>query len=337
MPKHFIDVMEGINTVNFSRPHLVVLGAGASVAAFGNTGDKNGRMLPLMKDFVDVLGLRGLLAENGVQYVDRNFEEIYSELHNHSDSEELLRELERRVFEYFYSLVLPDSPTLYDHLVLSLRDKDVIATFNWDPFLFHACARAAHHVSPPRTIFLHGNVAVGYCMADKVKGHVGQRCLKCGEFFKPSGLLYPIAQKDYASDPAIKAEWDDMRTALRNAYMLTIFGYSSPSTDVEAVALMKEAWGAASDRNLEETEMINISDESELMETWKDFIHSHHYMTHKSFYESWLTIHPRRSCEAFWGATMDLRPFEDHRFPTDCSYEELLNWYEPYFRSEALR
>jgi cyclic nucleotide-binding protein len=29
----------------------------------------------------------------------------------------------------------PELLTLYDHLVLSLRPKDVIATFNWDPFL----------------------------------------------------------------------------------------------------------------------------------------------------------------------------------------------------------
>jgi hypothetical protein len=47
----------------------------------------------------------------------------------------ILERLERAVFDYFSSLQLPDEPTLYDHLVLSLRPKDVIATFNWDPFL----------------------------------------------------------------------------------------------------------------------------------------------------------------------------------------------------------
>jgi hypothetical protein len=32
-------------------------------------------------------------------------------------------------------LELPDHPTVYDHLLLSLRKKDAIFTFNWDPFL----------------------------------------------------------------------------------------------------------------------------------------------------------------------------------------------------------
>ena len=35
-----------------SRPHLVILGAGASYAAFPN-GDKNGRKLPLMNNIVE--------------------------------------------------------------------------------------------------------------------------------------------------------------------------------------------------------------------------------------------------------------------------------------------
>ena len=52
------------NNVFVERPHLVVLGAGASRAAFPD-GDKNGKRLPLMADFgrytrssfvVDLLG-----------------------------------------------------------------------------------------------------------------------------------------------------------------------------------------------------------------------------------------------------------------------------------------
>ena len=48
------------NNVFVERPHLVVLGAGASRAAFPD-GDKNGKRLPLMADLVDTLGLRSLL------------------------------------------------------------------------------------------------------------------------------------------------------------------------------------------------------------------------------------------------------------------------------------
>ncbi len=30
---------------------------------------------------------------------------------------------------------------------------------------------------------------------------------------------------------------------MNNSYMVTIFGYSAPSSDVEAVNLLKKAWG----------------------------------------------------------------------------------------------
>jgi hypothetical protein len=33
---------------------------------------------------------------------------------------------------------IPDHVTLYDELLLTLRSKDLIATFNWDPLLLQA-------------------------------------------------------------------------------------------------------------------------------------------------------------------------------------------------------
>jgi hypothetical protein len=45
------------------------------------------------------------------------------------------------VREYFAQLELPVEPTIYDALLLSLRDKDAVFTFNWDPFLFQAHLR----------------------------------------------------------------------------------------------------------------------------------------------------------------------------------------------------
>ncbi len=44
-------VEDEINAVSMGRPHVVLLGAGASRAAFLN-GDRNGKILPLMADFV---------------------------------------------------------------------------------------------------------------------------------------------------------------------------------------------------------------------------------------------------------------------------------------------
>jgi hypothetical protein len=69
-----------------------------------------------------------------------------------------------------------------------------------------------------------------------------------------------------------------------------VFGYSAPKTDVEAVDLMKEAWGQVEERRLEQTEIIARpgADHDELHKTWDPFIHTHHYDIVESFYESWL-------------------------------------------------
>jgi hypothetical protein len=56
-------------------PHSVILGAGASVASFPK-GDKNGRKLPVMANFVEVVGLRPLFRDLGSP-VSGNLEEIY--------------------------------------------------------------------------------------------------------------------------------------------------------------------------------------------------------------------------------------------------------------------
>lgn len=44
-------------------PHVVLLGAGASLAAFPN-GDAKGNKLPLMSDFVATVGLTELLKRH---------------------------------------------------------------------------------------------------------------------------------------------------------------------------------------------------------------------------------------------------------------------------------
>ena len=61
MPNKVVySVSEQIGDASASRPHVVILGAGASLAAFRN-GDRNGNTLPLMDDLIDVLDLRPLL------------------------------------------------------------------------------------------------------------------------------------------------------------------------------------------------------------------------------------------------------------------------------------
>ena len=97
------------------RPHVVLLGAGASRAAFPQ-GDKNGLKLPLMSDFADILGLDRILERFGIDYTGRNFEEAYSDLYEQVEYKEARDEIEDHIRDYFSRTELPDPPTLYDHL-----------------------------------------------------------------------------------------------------------------------------------------------------------------------------------------------------------------------------
>lgn len=80
--------------------------------------------------------------------------------------------------------------------------------------------------------------------------------------------------------------------------MLTILGYSASSSDTEAVGLMKQAWGNLNERQLEEeVSVIDIIDESEMLKKWSQFIYTHHYRYIDNFYDSYIGLFPRRSCE----------------------------------------
>lgn len=329
-----ISVEDEVHQIKMKRPHVILLGAGASRAAFPS-GDANGRNLPLMMDFTKIVPIKDILNREGITYRERNFEEVYSELYNRSNHSRVCEEVESIVFEYFSSLELPPKPTLYDHLVLSLRKKDVIATFNWDPFLIQAIRRnpiVQGHL--PIILFLHGNVAAGYCRKDKVHGINGGRCSKCNNAFEPSKLLYPVATKTYNDDPAISEAWQMVKASFKSAFMVSIFGYGAPQSDTAAINLLDEAWGGAQQRSMEQFEIIDIRQEDELISTWKKFIHTHHYEVHESIYNSWLFKHPRRSGEAYWNQYLDARFIEDHPLPRDADFPELWEWFQPLLSRE---
>src|SRR6266508_712023 len=102
-----------------SRPHVVIVGAGASREAFPD-GDKNGRGLPLMDDLVSMAGLAPILDTRGIPWRGLNFEQVYSDLASAEGTQDLVAVLERTIFDYFNALESPPQPTLYDHLILSL-------------------------------------------------------------------------------------------------------------------------------------------------------------------------------------------------------------------------
>jgi len=315
-----------INQINMGKPHVVILGAGASYATFPN-GDKFGRKLPLMNNLIQILELEDMLSKAKIEFSSSNFEDVYSQLHQDNSHDQIRLELEERVYNYFSDMVITDEPTIYDHLLLSLRDKDVIATFNWDPFLIQAFARNASKFSLPRLLFLHGNVSIGVCYDDLIVGGRYMSCSKCKKQFQPVQLLYPISQKNYHEDTFLTTQWKELAFNMKNAFMITFFGYGAPKSDVSAIDLLKNGWGNPERREMEQTEIIDIRSEDDLHDTWKPFIHSHHYEIHKNFYESWIANHPRRTGEAYWNQYYEAKFIDKNPIPIDLDFNDLWNWF----------
>lgn len=306
------------------RAHTVILGAGATMATIPN-GDKNGKSSSVMNGMIKKLDMEDLLKNVKLETKSDNLEDIYSELHMKAEYKNIVSELERRLYDYFSSLELPDSPTIYDYLVLSLTEKDVIATFNWDPLLIQAYVRCSSITDNlPHILCLHGNVNVGYCKKHAEFGTVDSVCPMCGKKLSPIKLLYPVKNKNYNKDEYIKSCWEAVNSIIERSYMLTIFGYSAPSSDLEAVELLKKAWGTKEKRQLEEVSIIDIVDERTVVNKWNDFIHTHHYKYTNDFFESYLGMFPRRSCETVFSMYSFNIPADGNKgFHNGMSWEEI--------------
>ena len=329
MPR--LPVFDVRTRINHS-PHIVILGAGASRAAFPG-GDAKGKRLPVMADLIDCLELRPVIQAAGFSN-EADFESIYDELETSGRDPSLKAEIESRVQSYFEGMELPETPTHYDYLLLSLRETDYVATFNWDPFLAKAFIRNREVAKLPTLLFLHGNVQIGTCHSDRIKGFRGDNCSNCGVPLQNSRLLYPVRQKDYNTDSFIKAEWNGLETALKSGYMLTIFGYSAPVTDAVAVDLMLSGWSANPTFELAEVEIVDIKAREALEKTWERFLCRTHYNTSTDIWGTWLFRHPRRSCEAFAMATLQNDPWHNNPFPKLKSLAQLHAWIAPLVAEE---
>jgi hypothetical protein len=318
-----------------SLTHVILLGAGASRAAFPD-GDGTGRRLPLMDDFVDVLGLRSAveaLPADLVQY--RNFEALYSGLLSRHGCAEAVAELEKRVGEYFEAMALPQRVTMYDQLLLSLRPSDAVFTFNWDPFLFDAYRRNHQALALPEIFFLHGNVRIGACPNDETWGERGLRCPTCNTAFTPVPLLYPVENKDYSSSPYIRGAWHAARTLFKNAFTLTIFGYGAPESDAAAVDLLHAAWLSRSDREFEHIEIIDTAPTSLLRSRWGKFTPAHHYRSISTFEESRIANWPRRTCESLYHPMTRGIPCEQFPLPATSDLKSLQEFAARLARPEG--
>lgn len=323
--------------------HVVILGAGASIASALRNPEKHGLSLPSMNDLPKVCGLDGVLNKFPENLICDNFEATYSNLVEHDPNNYYLKVMNDMIYSYFRTLELPDEPTIYDYLVMSLRDKDAIATFNWDPFLYQAWWRNYHHGSSPQMIYLHGNVAVGYNQEKHMLGRAGMYSNNESIYFEPTQLLFPVKHKDYNKDSFIRSSWQMLQDRLDkekcNTHNVTIFGYSAPVTDVEALSMMKSAWGDIYDRNLEQLEFIDIRKEKDVINSWSEFIHTHHYDYWTSFFDSSLAQYPRRTDEAFFCHFLPITPEEafvgPNPVPLDFkTLKEMWDWYEPLIDKE---
>jgi len=312
---------------NYS-PHVVILGAGASLAALPN-GDRYGKKLPVMSNLIEILELKHVIARYEQEYKEENFESWYDRLVSSGDCPELCEKLEEIIGEYFEYMQLPDEPTIYDYLILSLRNKDIIATFNWDPLLSQAFSRnkdAIGYENLPKIVYLHGNVAIGVCYGCKSNGWRYNQCIQCGNRFSPSKLLFPVSKKDYNTDGFIFGEWSELEKFINHAYFLTIFGYSAPTTDLEARKLMLNAWRQNASEYHTMISIVDIKSNDEISTNWQDFIVADDYMISNNFFDDYLARHPRRSCEAWAMATLQQEPWKENNFPIDISLIQLQDW-----------
>jgi hypothetical protein len=331
-----------INTVFGGGGQVVVLGAGASIASTIRNPELSGKQLPSMDNFIEVVGLQDIVDSIDESLKAQNFEILYSNLHENNPDSDEINEIEKRVIDYFKDMKLPDEPTIYDYLVLSLRPRDLIATFNWDPFLFQAFNRNSKFTKDlPLMSFLHGNVSIGYSAEDKRCGPAGMQMRRDGGYFEPTKLLYPVKQKNYNDDVFISMEWDRLKHWLKHdsTKLVTVFGYGAPDTDVEAVSLLDEAYGGKDARNMEQFEVIDVQDEETVVKRWDKFIHSHHYDYSTDYFDSSLALNPRRTSESYFQHIMPMTPAEafseSNPIPDNIStMEELWEWHRPLIEAE---
>lgn len=289
-------------------PHVVIVGAGASIAACKI--DKNGKEVPLLRNIHNILGLTDELKKyNFSDEQMADFEKLFSDIYGKREYKDLQAKLEYEVCDYFSKLVIPDDPTLYDYLILSLTEKDAIISFNWDPFLMQAYRRNISVGNLPELIFPHGNSGVGLCYDCKVKGYANCLCPNCFKELEQMPLLYPISKKNYSSMSIIQNEWNRARDVLSKAAGITVYGYRAPITDTEAVELMKTANSISQMKEIAPFTIINLAEnQEEQREKWAEFYDVRMMLYCNNFEETILWHNPRVSLETLFDAILQQQP-----------------------------
>lgn len=284
------------------RPHICVLGAGATMAAIPN-GDYYGKKSSVMNNFIDNLGLSDIIQKANIQSSSNNFEDIYSEMYSRADCASLRIVLENRVKYYFASFRIPDTPTIYDYIIASMRRKDYIFSFNWDPLIIQAYRRVSELTDDlPLLVFLHGNVGMKICSeCKKVQSVENPYCCDCHSTnFNAPQILFPVKNKDYTANLYLKTAWDEFLDVIAGCTYLTVFGYSAPKSDSKAVEAMRLAF-KSNFRRFDSIEIIDIAPQDVVYESWSPFFKAtnYHYKIINSFWDSSFVEFPRRTIEGY--------------------------------------
>lgn len=295
--------------------HLVVLGAEAASEALPG-GERDGRKVPGAHDIAAAAGLTEDLEQLGIPHDKRSFEEIYRDLYGNTSHAPAAARIEQKLYEHYSSLHLPEQPTLYDHLVLSLRPKDIIASFCWDPFLHDACLRNNSFAPLPRVLYLVGTIRLGTCRRHRISGRVGTACVQCGSIIQPPNA--PLA--DPGINRAFKKNLENVVHLLADALLLTVIG---PAHDTVTRDLLRMAEERMLSGSMEEIELISRRKAG-----------SYRLQVVDSFYDSRIAKHPRRTCEAAWNQFVEAKYVKGTDIPRAADLAALHGWYRPLVEAE---
>ena len=87
-----------------SGSHVVILGAGASIASALRNPEKHGLSLPSMNDLPKVCGLDEVLSKFPEKLICDNFEATYSNLVEHNPNNYYLKKMNKMIYSYFRNL-----------------------------------------------------------------------------------------------------------------------------------------------------------------------------------------------------------------------------------------
>jgi hypothetical protein len=97
---------------------------------------------------------------------------------------------------------------------------------------------------------------------------------------------------------------------------------------------MLNVWNKNTVRDFAQLEVIDIKTKTELKRTWRDFIVRENFGSYSNLFQTYMFTHPRRTCDAFAGATMQQRPWKDNPMPQFQTLKQLQEWISPLLQEE---